>query len=232
MPNPPPASTAGPEAGAGHAPAVSVQPAVQPEEQPNVGNIGSHSPTVSTGHDVQELWWQDDCSAEPWHQEQEEQARRQHSVDSEQQPHSASLARVQQASEAPSVGSGASGLALSQAFGGQQDSQDHRHPHAGCSNEEQPVLPGSSCHQEQQQVPSRPMFFARFTAGWVHASLGTVAVSLLEKQRQYADAVELLQLLLGGNACPARRGTWWARLSINLEHLKQVSAAMALGCEA
>lgn len=72
--------------------------------------------------------------------------------------------------------------------------------------------------------PRRPMFFARFSAGWLHASLGTVAVSLLEKERRYADAVQLLQLLLGGNACLGRRGEWWTRLSINLEHLKQVRA--------
>ncbi|KAI8462547.1 MAG: hypothetical protein J3K34DRAFT_462867 [Monoraphidium minutum] len=69
--------------------------------------------------------------------------------------------------------------------------------------------------------PSRPLFFARFCAGWVYASLGTVAASLLERERRYGDAVELLQLLLGGNACPGRRGEWWARLSIDLEHTKQ-----------
>jgi Fanconi-associated nuclease 1 len=60
----------------------------------------------------------------------------------------------------------------------------------------------------------------------VYASQGTVAASLLEKQRRYEEAVELLQLLLGGNACLSRRGTWWCRLSINLEHLKQVDAAL------
>ncbi|KIY99884.1 hypothetical protein MNEG_8075, partial [Monoraphidium neglectum] len=74
--------------------------------------------------------------------------------------------------------------------------------------------------------PPRPLFFARFCAGWVYASQGTVAASLLEKQRRYEEAVELLQLLLGGNACLSRRGTWWCRLSINLEHLKQVDAAL------
>jgi hypothetical protein len=66
----------------------------------------------------------------------------------------------------------------------------------------------------------RPLFFARFTAGWLYASMGTVAASILEKRRDYAAAVDLLRLLLGGNACPARRGAWWTRLSINLEHMK------------
>ncbi|WIA16211.1 hypothetical protein OEZ85_012924 [Tetradesmus obliquus] len=55
-------------------------------------------------------------------------------------------------------------------------------------------------------------------AGWVHASLGTVAVSLLEKQKRWGEAVELLRLLLGGNGCVVRRGDWWERLAINLEH--------------
>ncbi|GBF88189.1 fanconi-associated nuclease [Raphidocelis subcapitata] len=76
------------------------------------------------------------------------------------------------------------------------------------------------------QPAARPLFYARFTAGWVYASLGTVAASLLERGRRYAEAVELLRLLLGGNACVARRGAWWARLSINLEHLKQADAAL------
>lgn len=63
-----------------------------------------------------------------------------------------------------------------------------------------------------------PLFLARFCAGWVHCSLGTVAVSLLEKQKRWSDAVELLRVLLGGNACVGRRGEWWERLAINLEH--------------
>jgi hypothetical protein len=74
--------------------------------------------------------------------------------------------------------------------------------------------------------PRRPLFLARFSSGWVYASLGTIAVSLLERERRYAEAVDLLQLLLGGNACLARRGTWWGRLSINLEHLKRPDDAL------
>jgi hypothetical protein len=36
-----------------------------------------------------------------------------------------------------------------------------------------------------------PLWLARFSAGWVHASLGTVAVSLLEKQKKWGEAVEV-----------------------------------------
>jgi Fanconi-associated nuclease 1 len=70
------------------------------------------------------------------------------------------------------------------------------------------------------------LFFARFCAGWVYASLGTVAASLLEKRKAYVDAVELLRLLLGGNACVGRRGDWWTRLAINLEHLGRTEDAL------
>jgi Fanconi-associated nuclease 1 len=73
------------------------------------------------------------------------------------------------------------------------------------------------------------MFLARFTAAWVYAEMGTVAVALLEKQQQYRGAVELLQLLLGGNACVGRRGEWWTRLAINLEHLGQAEDALEVG---
>jgi Fanconi-associated nuclease 1 len=78
--------------------------------------------------------------------------------------------------------------------------------------------------------PGPPLFFARFCAGWVHASLGTVAVSLLERQRRWGDAVELLRLLLGGNACVGRRGDWWTRLAINLEHLGRTEDALEVSC--
>ena len=91
-------------------------------------------------------------------------------------------------------------------------------------NPPQPVQLGAAT--DQRPDTHGPLFFARFTSGWIYASLGTVAASLLERCRDYQAAVELLQLLLGGNACPARRGTWWLRLSINLEHLKDADAAL------
>lgn len=83
--------------------------------------------------------------------------------------------------------------------------------------------------QEGPGPPPPPLFFARFCAGWVHASLGTVAVSLLEKQKRWEEAVELLRLLLGGNACVGRRGDWWTRLAINLEHLGRTEDALEVG---
>jgi hypothetical protein len=40
-----------------------------------------------------------------------------------------------------------------------------------------------------------PLWLARFCAGWVHASLGTVGVSLLEKQKRWGEAVEVSRKL-------------------------------------
>jgi hypothetical protein len=75
--------------------------------------------------------------------------------------------------------------------------------------------------------PPPPLFLARFSAAWVYTSMATVGVSLLEREKKHRQAVDLLQCLLGGNACPSRRGEWWARLSTNWEtHLKQPEAAL------
>jgi hypothetical protein len=38
--------------------------------------------------------------------------------------------------------------------------------------------------------------------------------------------VQLLRLLLGGNGCVARRGDWWERLAINLEHMGLAEQAL------
>ncbi|KAH7422361.1 hypothetical protein KP509_12G005200 [Ceratopteris richardii] len=66
---------------------------------------------------------------------------------------------------------------------------------------------------------SEDPFLARFSAAWVFATIGTVGVSILERERRYAEAVELLRDLLGQCCCPGRRGYWTTRLSIDLEHL-------------
>jgi hypothetical protein len=77
--------------------------------------------------------------------------------------------------------------------------------------------------------PPPPLFLARFSAAWVYASMATVAVSLLEKEKRHREAVDLVQCLLGGNACPARRGEWWSRLCTNLEHhLKQTDSSLEM----
>lgn len=56
--------------------------------------------------------------------------------------------------------------------------------------------------------------------------MGTVAASLLERQKKWDEAIDVLRLLLGGNACVGRRGDWWTRLAINLEHLGRTEDAL------
>ncbi|KAI5068304.1 hypothetical protein GOP47_0016649 [Adiantum capillus-veneris] len=62
-------------------------------------------------------------------------------------------------------------------------------------------------------------FLARFSATWVFATIVTVGVSVLERERRYAEAVCHLEQLLNQPCCPGRRGYWTVRLSMDLEHL-------------
>jgi hypothetical protein len=50
-----------------------------------------------------------------------------------------------------------------------------------------------------------PLWLARFCAGWVHASLGTVSVSLLEKQKRWGEAVEVRSAALAAASLLLRR---------------------------
>jgi Fanconi-associated nuclease 1 len=77
-------------------------------------------------------------------------------------------------------------------------------------------------NQENKVVdyPSAPLpFFLQFNSKWVYSVMATVGISFLEKRKQYRSAVDRLQQLLGGVYCTERRGYWWIRLSIDLEHL-------------
>eukprot|EP00250_Pteridium_aquilinum_P006904 c16733_g1_i1 orf=226-3453(-) len=62
-------------------------------------------------------------------------------------------------------------------------------------------------------------FLARFSAAWVFATVITLGVSVLERERRYAEAIKLLKQLLNQSCCPGRRGYWTVRLSMDLEHL-------------
>ena len=99
-----------------------------------------------------------------------------------------------------------------------------------------PSMPPNEClegQQEPQILPvdhrKLPLFLVRFCAAWVYAGMATVGVSILEKKRQYREAVERLRCLLGGNCCPSRRGYWWNRLVLNLEHVNRREEALEVG---
>ncbi|KAL0039350.1 hypothetical protein WJX79_004346 [Trebouxia sp. C0005] len=80
-------------------------------------------------------------------------------------------------------------------------------------HKQQPSACGGGC--SATQMP----FFLRYSSAWVYAAMATTGVSLMEKRKQWQQAVELLQQLLGGVCCLRRRGEWWTRLSLDLEHL-------------
>lgn len=58
-------------------------------------------------------------------------------------------------------------------------------------HKQQPSACGGNC--SSTQLP----FFLRYSSAWVYAAMATTGVSLMEKRKQWQQAVELLQQLLG-----------------------------------
>eukprot|EP00066_Takifugu_rubripes_P004422 XP_003967788.1 PREDICTED: fanconi-associated nuclease 1 [Takifugu rubripes] len=78
-------------------------------------------------------------------------------------------------------------------------------------------------HQEEL-----PVFLRSFTTGWAYTRILSRGVEVLQRLRQYEEAVEELRSLLGQSVfCPDSRGRWWDRLALNLhQHLKQPEQAI------
>ncbi|XP_071506665.1 fanconi-associated nuclease 1-like [Diadema antillarum] len=74
-----------------------------------------------------------------------------------------------------------------------------------------------------RQDKSLPTFLRCFTAGWVYSHIQYQGVDILQKQRRYGEAVEMLRSMLQQTVyCPDRRGGWWDRLALNLDqHCKK-----------
>jgi hypothetical protein len=71
------------------------------------------------------------------------------------------------------------------------------------------------------------LFLRRYTAKWLYASIAWIGVSLLERQRNYTRAVEVLRALLAtDDVCLGKRGEWWLRLSFDLAHMNELQAAI------
>lgn len=58
-------------------------------------------------------------------------------------------------------------------------------------HKQQPSACGGNC--SSTQLP----FFLRYSSAWVYAAMATTGVSLMEKRKQWQQAVDLLQQLLG-----------------------------------
>uniref|UniRef100_A0A3B4WT68 Fanconi-associated nuclease n=1 Tax=Seriola lalandi dorsalis TaxID=1841481 RepID=A0A3B4WT68_SERLL len=78
-------------------------------------------------------------------------------------------------------------------------------------------------HQEEL-----PVFLRSFTTGWAYTRILSRGVEILQRLRQYEEAVkELRSLLLQTVYCPDSRGRWWDRLTLNLhQHLKKPEEAI------
>lgn len=81
---------------------------------------------------------------------------------------------------------------------------------------------------DETAAGASPRFLRRYCSAWVYCMMATAGVSILERQKRYRDAVDRLQQLLGGWCCPSRRGTWWIRLSTDLEHLGRTNDALEI----
>lgn len=81
--------------------------------------------------------------------------------------------------------------------------------------------------KQQQFDYEKNFFLRRFTSRWIHASIAWVGVGLLEKERNYTRAVQVLRALLAtSDVCLGKRGEWWLRLGFDLAHLNQLEEAI------
>nr|XP_057931968.1 fanconi-associated nuclease 1 [Doryrhamphus excisus] len=86
-------------------------------------------------------------------------------------------------------------------------------------------LKGSHDLSHQEELP---VFLRSFTTGWAYTRILSRGVEILQRLRQYEEAVsELQSLLLQDVYCPDSRGRWWDRLALNLhQHLKKPEQAI------
>lgn len=84
----------------------------------------------------------------------------------------------------------------------------------------------ASRFESNSESNGTPVFFSsKCNAGYHLARVLHHAVGLYEKQRQYQVAILLLNNLLESPFLQRKRGHWWERLALNLEHLKCVDQA-------
>jgi Fanconi-associated nuclease 1 len=84
---------------------------------------------------------------------------------------------------------------------------------------------------QQNKIPpdeTLPPFFVEYNGRWLNCLMATVGIGVLERQKAYGLAVERIQQLLGGMYCRERRGYWWIRLSVNLEHIGRPKDSLEL----
>uniref|UniRef100_A0AAV1U944 Fanconi-associated nuclease n=1 Tax=Peronospora matthiolae TaxID=2874970 RepID=A0AAV1U944_9STRA len=65
-----------------------------------------------------------------------------------------------------------------------------------------------------------PIYFSKCNAGYHLVRILHIAVGLYEKMRKYQIATLLLNEMLASPFLERKRGYWWDRLALNLEHMK------------
>ncbi|GAM23393.1 hypothetical protein SAMD00019534_065680, partial [Acytostelium subglobosum LB1] len=73
-------------------------------------------------------------------------------------------------------------------------------------------------------------FALKFTPGWVWTRVLSSGVSILERAKQYEQAIFHLMQLIDLPFCAGKRGHWWQRLVINMKHLGKMDDALII-CE-
>ncbi len=73
-------------------------------------------------------------------------------------------------------------------------------------------------------------FRIRYTSGWIYAKILSEYVSILETQKMYDTATLYLRDLLESPFCTYKRGGWYNRLALDLEHMKNKQDALSV-CE-
>jgi len=114
--------------------------------------------------------------------------------------------RMASAAVAPAAAAAAAQPSTSAAACAASSSAQHHHPQQG----------SSSSGDDADSAKYRHVFLRRFTAEWVHAGVAWHSVQILEKRKQYEEAVARLRLLLHSQLSVHRRGKWYNRLTINL----------------
>ncbi len=90
----------------------------------------------------------------------------------------------------------------------------------------QPVWAALDDGVHKRPDASVPLFLQRFSAGWLATMMATAGVSLLERRKEYAHAVERLQQLLGEHSMFKVQQCWlWT-----LQMLTTSSTSMMRGC--
>lgn len=96
----------------------------------------------------------------------------------------------------------------------------------------QETLLKSMTSDEVDLLVSTKPYLARFSIAWVFARLASHGLEILEKLRMYDRAILVIRILLSTSLCPGRRGRWWNRLVINLEHMGRKNDSLILSEEA